>query len=121
MLCWLSRLEHRVHIAGVAGSSPAQSTRKTSIERLRFFVCRKSRARRRISKNLSDEYERKTPFAKMEMRSGNCMTKAKGGHLQWRMTTRGVYHMVYVVKGVNDSIEYNMTAARSWRTERGYP
>ena len=26
LLCWLSRLEHRVHIAGVAGSSPARST-----------------------------------------------------------------------------------------------
>ena len=25
-LCWLSRLEHRVHIAGVVGSSPTQST-----------------------------------------------------------------------------------------------
>ena len=36
-----------------------------------------------FQQSLSGENERKTPFAIMEKRSGNCVTKAKEGHLQW--------------------------------------
>jgi len=46
-----------------------------------IFVWRKPLARRVVQKKAyADDVDKKTPFAKIEVRSGNCTTKAKGGH-----------------------------------------
>lgn len=45
------------------------------------FVWRKPLARRVVQKKAyADDVDKKTPFAKIEVRSANCTTKAKGGH-----------------------------------------
>lgn len=46
-----------------------------------IFVWRKPLARRVVEKKAyADDVDKKTPFAKIEVRSANCTTKAKGGH-----------------------------------------
>ena len=54
----------------------------------RLAVSRKSRARRGVRGSLSGAYERKIPFAIMELRSGNCITKSKGPYLRNPPVTR---------------------------------
>ena len=46
---------------------------------LALFLSTPPHAERGVQKSLSGEEGEKTPFAIMEMRSGNCITKAKGG------------------------------------------
>jgi len=71
-----------------------------------FFVYRKPHARRGVQESLSGEYERKTPFAIMKMRSGNCTTRSKRrtsamandnkslAHTRWNCK----YHIVFAPK-----------------------
>ena len=42
-----------------------------------FFVPVKPRVRREVQKSLSDEADKKTPFAIIELRSANCRKKQK--------------------------------------------
>ena len=53
-----------------------------------FLYYEAHRARRGIRGNLSGEYERKTPFAILEMRSGNGITKSKRPYLRNLPDTR---------------------------------
>ena len=55
-----------------------------------FVVVRKPLARRVVpKKTIVDNEGRKTPFAIIDARSGNCTKEAKGGHSEW--TTWIVY------------------------------
>ena len=62
-------------------SSRARHAAGEKLVLLRFFVVRKPLARRVVpKKTIVDNEGRKTPFAIIDARSGNCTKEAKGGH-----------------------------------------